>query len=60
MLALKRSIVITYKIGRKFTPKWDEPYVVREIYTNGAYKIVDGQGVRVEPTNDKFLKRYFP
>lgn len=25
----------------KFSSKWDGPYVVQEVYTNGAYKIVD-------------------
>ena len=30
-----------------------------EVYTNGAYKIVDGDGLRVGPINAKFLKRYY-
>jgi len=41
MLALKRPIIITYKTGSKFAPKWEGPYFVRQIYSNGAYKIVD-------------------
>ena len=49
-----------HRIGSKFTLKWDDPYVVREVYSNGAYKIVDTQGVRVGPINGMFLKRYFP
>ena len=32
------------KTGSKFTPKWDGPYVVREVYSNGAYMIVDKEG----------------
>jgi len=40
--------------GSKFTSKWDGPYVVTEVYTNGAYKIVNADGVRMGPINDKF------
>jgi len=50
---------MTHKTGSKFAPKWEGPYVVCEVYSNGAYKIVDGQGVWVGPINDKFLKRYY-
>ena len=46
----------SHKTGNKFTSKWDGPYVVQEVYTNGAYKIVDGDGLRVGPINAKFLK----
>ncbi|XP_074290302.1 uncharacterized protein LOC141617032 [Silene latifolia] len=41
------------------TSKWDGSYVVQEVYTNGAYKIVDEDGVHVGPINGKFLKRYY-
>jgi len=51
---------MTHKTGTKFTPKWEGPYIVHEIYSNGAYMIVDGQGVQVGPINGKFLKRYYP
>ncbi|XP_057249296.1 uncharacterized protein LOC130590766 [Beta vulgaris subsp. vulgaris] len=44
----------------KFDSKWDGPYVVQEVYTNGAYKIVDADGLRIGPINGKFLKRYYP
>jgi len=58
--ALKMSIIMTHKAESKFAPKWKGPYVVREVYSNGACKIVDGQRVRVGPINGKFLKRYYP
>jgi hypothetical protein len=45
--------------GNKFLSKWDGPYVVQEVYTNGAYKIVDENGLRIGPINGKFLKRYY-
>ena len=42
------------RMGNKFLSKWDGPYVVQEVYTNGAYKIVDQYGVRVGPINGRF------
>ncbi|KAL4620532.1 hypothetical protein ACB092_06G161700 [Castanea dentata] len=44
---------------KKFTSKWDGPYVVQEVYTNGAYKLIDQEGVRIGPINGKFLKRFY-
>ncbi|KAK3000881.1 hypothetical protein RJ639_022427 [Escallonia herrerae] len=41
VLAVQRPIIITHRTGKKFTPKWDGPYMVKEVYTNGSYKIVD-------------------
>ena len=60
VLAVRRPIIIPHKTGSKFTSKWDGPYVIREAYTNGAYKIVGADGVRVGPINGKFLKLYYP
>jgi len=59
VLAVRRLIIVSHKTGSKFTSKWDGPYVVKEVYTNGAYKIIDADGVRVGPINRKFLKRYY-
>ncbi|XP_074314031.1 uncharacterized protein LOC141649235 [Silene latifolia] len=59
VLAVRRPIITSHKPVGKFTSKWDDPYVVQEVYTNGAYKIVDEDGVRVGPINGKFLKRYY-
>uniref|UniRef100_A0A2N9ERQ0 Uncharacterized protein n=1 Tax=Fagus sylvatica TaxID=28930 RepID=A0A2N9ERQ0_FAGSY len=59
VLAVRRPINTLHKIGNKFTSKWDGPYVVQEVYTNGAYKIVDKDGIRVGPINARFLKRYY-
>jgi hypothetical protein len=46
-------------MGNKFLSKWDDPYVVQEVYTNRAYKIIDENGLRIGPINGKFLKRYY-
>nr|XP_016465496.1 PREDICTED: uncharacterized protein LOC107788332 [Nicotiana tabacum] len=60
VLAIRRPIILNKRIGDKFTSKWDGPYVVKEAYSSGAYKIVDKDGLRVGPINGKFLKQYFP
>ncbi|XP_071912457.1 uncharacterized protein [Coffea arabica] len=59
VLAVRRPIILTHGGQRKFTPKWDGPYVVREIYTNGSYKLVAEDGLMVGPINGKYLKRYY-
>lgn len=33
VLMLKRPIVVTRRTGGKFEPKWDGPYVVKEVYS---------------------------
>ncbi|XP_074299446.1 uncharacterized protein LOC141630549 [Silene latifolia] len=58
-LVVRRPIITSHKPVGKFTSKWDGPYVVQEVYTNGAYKIVNEDGVHVGPINGKFLKRYY-
>ncbi|KAL6342933.1 hypothetical protein AAG906_016953 [Vitis piasezkii] len=59
VLAIHRPIITTQKTRSKFTSKWDGPYVVQEVYTNGAYKIVVEDGLRIDPINGEFLKRYY-
>uniref|UniRef100_A0A6N2MGP5 Retrotransposon gag domain-containing protein n=1 Tax=Salix viminalis TaxID=40686 RepID=A0A6N2MGP5_SALVM len=59
VLAVRRPIIMSKRIGSKFLSEWDDPYVVQEVYTNGAYKIVDENGLRIGRINGKFLKRYY-
>ncbi|KAL0291165.1 UNVERIFIED_CONTAM: hypothetical protein Scaly_2648300 [Sesamum calycinum] len=59
VLAVRRPIITTHQTGNKFLQKWDGPYVVKEAYTNGAYKLVAEDGLRIGPINGKFLKRYY-
>ncbi|XP_071933710.1 uncharacterized protein [Coffea arabica] len=59
VLTVRRPIILTHGGQRMFTSKWDGPYVVREMYTNGSYKLVADDGLRVDPINDKYLKRYY-
>jgi len=60
VLAVRRPIIISHKSKSKFTSKWDGPYVIQEVYSSGAYKIVDADGLRIGPINEKFLKKYYP
>ncbi|KAL0549122.1 hypothetical protein IC582_013602 [Cucumis melo] len=59
VLAVRRPIITTRHTGNKFTPKWDGPYIVKEVFTNGAYKIIDQDGLRIGPINGRFLKKFY-
>ena len=41
VLVIRRPITTTRHTGNKFTPKCDGPYIIKEVYTNGTYKIID-------------------
>ncbi|XP_075674834.1 uncharacterized protein LOC142644031 [Castanea sativa] len=59
VLAIQRPIIVTHRTKNKFVSKWDGTYIVQEAYTNGAYKLVVEDGLRIGPINGKFLKRYY-
>ena len=52
-----RDLVLVER--RPIITKWDGPYVVQEIYTNGAYKLIAEDDLRIGPINDKFLKHCY-
>ncbi|XP_070055013.1 uncharacterized protein [Nicotiana tomentosiformis] len=60
VLVVKRHIIISHQSGGKFSAKWDEPYIVQEVYSSGAYKIIDSEGLWIIPMNGKFMKKYYP
>ncbi|XP_070002203.1 uncharacterized protein [Nicotiana sylvestris] len=60
VLAIRRPIITSHKPAGKFTSKWDGPYVVQEAYSSATYKLVDADGMRIGPINEKFLKKYYP
>jgi len=37
VLVVKRPMVMTHKTKGKFQPKWEGPFVVESVYSNGAY-----------------------
>ncbi|KAL0462253.1 UNVERIFIED_CONTAM: hypothetical protein Slati_0112900 [Sesamum latifolium] len=59
VLAVRRPIITTHRTGSKFLPKWDGPHVVKEAYTNSAYKLVAEDGLRIGQINGKFLDSYY-
>jgi len=61
VLAVRRPMVMTHKTKGKFQPKWEGPFVVESVYSNGAYHLItpDGDTLMI-PINGKFLKKYYP
>ena len=56
-MTVRRSMVITHK----FQPKWEGPFVVESIYSNGAYRQINPKGdILIMSINGKFLKKYYP
>ncbi|KAL0361064.1 UNVERIFIED_CONTAM: hypothetical protein Sradi_3790900 [Sesamum radiatum] len=59
VLAMRRPIITTHQRGNKFLLKWDGSYIVKEVYTNGAYKLIAEDGLRIDPINGKFFNQYY-
>jgi len=60
-LAVRRPMVMTHKIKGKFQPKWEWPFVVETVYSNGAYLLANPNGnTLMMPINGMFLKKYYP
>ena len=49
------------KLGAgKFQPMWHEPYIVKFILKNGAYELIDYEGISLaQPRNGLYLKKYY-
>ena len=58
VLAIRKPIITMRYKRNKFTLKWDRPYIVKEVFTNGAYKIIDQDGLRIGQINGKFLNTF--
>ena len=59
VLAVKKPMAMTHKIKEKFQPKWEGPFVVESVYSNGAYRLITPNGdMLMMPINDRFLKKY--
>lgn len=45
----------------KLEPKWEGPYIIEKVYSNGAYLLItmDDEQI-IPPTNALFLKYYYP
>jgi len=61
VVAVRRPMVMTHKTKEKFQPKWEGPFIVESVYSNGAYSLIISDGdMLMMPINEKFLKRYYP
>jgi len=44
----------------KFSPNWEGPFVVKEAYANGYYRLAQMNGKDLmDPNNGKWLKQYY-
>jgi len=54
-------MVMTHKTKGKLQPKWEEPFMVEIVYSNGAYRLANPDGdTLMMLINGKFLKKYYP
>ena len=61
VLAVRRPMIMTHKTKGKFQPKWEGPFVIETVYSNGAYRLMTSEGdLLMMPINGKFLKKYYP
>ena len=44
VLAVRRPMVMTHKTKGKFQLKWEGPFVVESVYSNGAYRLITPDG----------------
>jgi len=53
-------MVMTHKTKSKFQTKWEGPFIVEAIYSNGAYCLINPNGYTLMMLiNGKFLKKYY-
>ena len=54
-------MAMIYKTKGKFQLKWEGPYIVVTVYSNGAYCLTNLNGnTLMMLINKKFLKKYYP
>jgi hypothetical protein len=60
VLAVIRPMNVTHRMQSKFELKWEGPYIVKDVYSSGTYRIISPDGEYCPPLiNEKFLKRYY-
>ena len=61
VLAVQRPMIMTHKTKGKFQPKWEGPFAIETVYSNGAYRLINPDGdMLMMPINGRFLKKYYP
>jgi len=53
-------MVMTHKTKGEFQSKWEGPFLIESVYSNGAYSLItlDGDTLMM-PINGRFLKKYY-
>ena len=60
VLMIRRPMEIAHKSRGEFQPKWEGPFIVETVYSNGAYRLTTMEGdVFLMPVNGKYLKKYY-
>ena len=60
VLMIRRPVETAHKSRRKFQPKWEGPFIVETVYSNGVYRLTTMEGdVIMMPINGKYLKKYY-
>ena len=60
VLAVRRPTKTAHKSRGKFQPKWEGPFIVETVYSNGAYRLVTMEvNAVMMPINGKYLKKYY-
>ncbi|KAJ8640097.1 hypothetical protein MRB53_016791 [Persea americana] len=58
VLTVKRLMDFAHKSKGKFEPKWEGPFVIDKVFSNGIYALLKKEGDRcMLPVKGKFLKR---
>ena len=58
VFSVRRPMIMTHKTKGKFQPKWEGPFVIEIVYSNGAYRLMTLDGdLLMMPINGKFLKK---
>ncbi|KAJ3708249.1 hypothetical protein LUZ61_011954 [Rhynchospora tenuis] len=59
VLVLRRLIQGRHH-GPKFSPNWEGPYAIKQVFEGGAYLLVDKEGnLPMGPINGRYLKKYY-
>lgn len=60
VLAVKRPMIMIHKTKSKFKSRWEGPFMVRTVYLNEAYHLINLDDDRMMmPINGNFLKKYY-
>ncbi|WP_204205928.1 hypothetical protein, partial [Mammaliicoccus sciuri] len=60
VLVLRRPILSHRKMGGKFEPTWEGPFVIEKTYQGGSYQLINCRGERpMLPVNGRYLKKYY-